>query len=95
MKVTREVVSAMSELAQIKVPEDQVDEVISRLDAVLALVETMAQVDTEGVEPLTNPLDATQPLRADVPTEENRRNAYLDIAPASEDGLFLVPRVVE
>ena len=55
----------------------------------------MQAVDTDGVEPLAHPLEATQRLRADAVTEENRREAYQAIAPAVEDGLYLVPKVIE
>mgnify|MGYP001468082052 FL=1 len=55
----------------------------------------MQAVDTEGVEPLAHPLEATQRLRADVVSETNQREAYQAIAPAVENGLYLVPKVIE
>ncbi|MDL2424813.1 Asp-tRNA(Asn)/Glu-tRNA(Gln) amidotransferase subunit GatC, partial [Pseudomonas sp. BAgro211] len=62
---------------------------------ILGLIDAMQAVDTHGVEPLAHPLEATQRLRADAVTEENRREAYQAIAPAVEDGLYLVPKVIE
>ena len=59
------------------------------------LVDDMAAVDTEGVEPMANPFDATQPLRADEITEPDRREALQNGAPATERGLYLVPRVID
>jgi aspartyl-tRNA(Asn)/glutamyl-tRNA(Gln) amidotransferase subunit C len=59
------------------------------------MVDQLQAADTRDVEPMANPLDAVQRLRADEVTEENRREAYQAIAPAVENGLYLVPRVVE
>ena len=55
----------------------------------------MQAVDTSGVEPLAHPLETTQRLRADEVTEANHRDDYQAIAPAVENGLYLVPRVIE
>ena len=55
----------------------------------------MMDCDTTGIEPLAHPLETTQRLRADVVTERNQRDAYQAIAPAVEEGLYLVPRVIE
>jgi aspartyl-tRNA(Asn)/glutamyl-tRNA(Gln) amidotransferase subunit C len=65
------------------------------LTSVLDLVEQMQSVDTNGVEPLSHPLEAKQRLRDDVVTEENRREAFLANAPQTEAGLFLVPKVID
>jgi aspartyl-tRNA(Asn)/glutamyl-tRNA(Gln) amidotransferase subunit C len=59
------------------------------------MVDTLQAVDTSGIEPMANPLDATQRLRADVVSEENQRERFQAIAPASENGLYLVPKVIE
>jgi aspartyl-tRNA(Asn)/glutamyl-tRNA(Gln) amidotransferase subunit C len=55
----------------------------------------MDAVDTEGVEPMAHPLEMAQRLREDAVTEENRRDSYQANAPAVENGLFLVPKVIE
>ncbi len=55
----------------------------------------MQAVDTSGVEPLAHPLEATQRLRPDAVTETDHRDAYQTIAPAVEEGLYLVPKVIE
>jgi len=55
----------------------------------------MNSVNTDNVEPLANPTDAVQRLRADAVTETNHREKYMANAPAQENGLFLVPKVVE
>jgi aspartyl-tRNA(Asn)/glutamyl-tRNA(Gln) amidotransferase subunit C len=55
----------------------------------------MQSVDTEAVEPLAHPLDLVQRLRADEIIEDNQRDKLQKLAPASEDGLYLVPKVLE
>ena len=55
----------------------------------------MNAVNTDGIEPLLNPLDATQLLRPDEVTESNQRELYQSVAPRVEDGLYLVPKVIE
>ena len=70
-----------------------------QLNGFFSIVEQMRAVDTGGVEPLYTPLAAVEPvalrLRDDVVTETDQREAYLRNAPAAEDGLFLVPKVIE
>ena len=61
----------------------------------LNLVDQLQAADTEGVAPMAHPLDATQRLRADEVTEPNQRESFQAIAPASEAGLYLVPKVID
>ena len=65
------------------------------LDTIVAFVDAMQAVDTDGVEPLAHPLDGVQPLRADQVAEAVPRERYQQDAPAVRDGLYLVPRAVE
>lgn len=65
------------------------------LNRVLGLMDSLARVDTDGVVPMASPHDRAQPLRDDVPTEPNRRADYQAVAPATQDGLYLVPKVIE
>jgi len=85
----------LAALARLRIDPGEAPVLENSLGRILALVEELSAVDTTGVEPLANPLDAVQPLRADAVTEGNRREAFQAIAPAVEDGLYLVPRVVE
>jgi aspartyl-tRNA(Asn)/glutamyl-tRNA(Gln) amidotransferase subunit C len=64
------------------------------LSRILALIEEMNAVDTSGIEPMAHPQDVGLRLREDEVTETNRRAELQGIAPATEDGLYLVPRVV-
>ena len=65
------------------------------LDKIVAFVDAMQSVDTDGVEPLAHPLDGVQPLRPDRVSETVERERFQQNAPAVRDGLYLVPRVVE
>jgi aspartyl-tRNA(Asn)/glutamyl-tRNA(Gln) amidotransferase subunit C len=88
-------IEKLAELARVRIPDKDIDEVTARIAGILELVDQMQAVDTDGVEPMANPLDASQRLREDQVTEENQRDTFQALAPAVEDGLYLVPRVVE
>lgn len=88
-------IAKLAHLARIAVPDSEVDQVTQRISDVLDLVDQLQAADTEGVQPMAHPLDATQRLRADQVTEPNQRDEFQAIAPATEDGLYLVPRVIE
>lgn len=95
MEVTDDVVMGIAELAQLKVDQAELETLKAGMKNILDLAEQMQSVDTTGVEPVSNPLDSTQQLRADVVTEVDQRETFLAIAPETEAGLYLVPRVVE
>lgn len=95
MKVTDTVIRDIAELAQLKVDDTEIEALIAGMQNILTLADQMASIDTEGIEPVSNPLDATQRLRPDEVTEGDQRQLFQSIAPATEDGLYLVPRVVE
>ena len=95
MDVTEEVVKNIAELVQLKVDDTEIQQLTEGMQNILALADQMQAIDTEGVEPVSNPLDASQKLRPDAVTEKNQRELFQSLAPASESGLYLVPRVVE
>lgn len=95
MSIGEDELARIAELARLHIDSDELPALRRRLDDILGMVATLQAVDTEGVEPLSSPLDARQPLRHDVVTESNRRDDFQSIAPAVENGLYLVPRVVE
>ena len=95
MSLERSEVENIAQLARLKVESDQVSKYADSLNNILNLVDQMQAVDTEGVEPLANPLDATQRLRADEVSEPNQREHFQKIAPLAEAGLYLVPKVIE
>lgn len=82
-------------LARIEITEAQARESAAQLNDILAMIEQINRVDTTGVAPMSHPLDGTQRLRADAVSETPDRERNLANAPAQQDGLFLVPRVVE
>ncbi|GAB3094121.1 hypothetical protein GCM10027217_06840 [Pseudomaricurvus hydrocarbonicus] len=95
IKVDRSDIAKLAELARIEIAETTVDEVAKSITDVLALVDQLQAADTDGIAPMAHPLDATQRLRADVVTETNRREEFQALAPAAEQGLFLVPKVID
>jgi aspartyl-tRNA(Asn)/glutamyl-tRNA(Gln) amidotransferase subunit C len=82
-------------LARIEVDDAQVAALGSELNAILGMVQAMQAVDTAGVEPMSHPQAFAQRLRADAVTETDRRADYQAVAPRVEDGLYLVPKVLE
>ncbi len=85
----------IAQLARLHLDDTAVDQTVADLSSILSLVEQMSQVDSSQVEPLSNPLDASQRLRADEVTEPNERDKFQRIAPDVEDGFYRVPRVIE
>jgi aspartyl-tRNA(Asn)/glutamyl-tRNA(Gln) amidotransferase subunit C len=93
-------VKRLARLAQLDLDESQADKTLDKLNGIFALVEQMRAVDTSGVEPLNHPIAAHQSdvalrLREDAVSEPNRRDDYQQVAPATQDGLYLVPKVIE
>ncbi|MFB0988172.1 MAG: Asp-tRNA(Asn)/Glu-tRNA(Gln) amidotransferase subunit GatC, partial [Gammaproteobacteria bacterium] len=88
-------IEKIAHLARLHINESETAEVTTRIIDILALIDQMQSVDTEAVEPLAHPLDLVQRLRADEITEDNQRDRLQKLAPASEDGLYLVPKVLE
>jgi aspartyl-tRNA(Asn)/glutamyl-tRNA(Gln) amidotransferase subunit C len=95
MSLSDDQVRRIARLARIEVSADESGAVIDRLNRVLALVGQIQGVDTAGVAPMAHPLDAEQRLRPDEVTEPDRREAHQAVAPAVQDGLYLVPKVIE
>jgi aspartyl-tRNA(Asn)/glutamyl-tRNA(Gln) amidotransferase subunit C len=93
-------VKRLARLAQLDLTEDQAAKTLDKLNGIFALVEQMRAVDTTGIEPLNHPIASHQSdlalrLRDDAVTEPNRRDEYQKVAPATQDGLYLVPKVIE
>jgi aspartyl-tRNA(Asn)/glutamyl-tRNA(Gln) amidotransferase subunit C len=95
MSLARDDVEKIAHLARLAVNEAELDAVASGLSDILKMVEQMGSVDTTGVTPMAHPLHMTQPLRPDRVTEEDQRELFQSIAPQTEDGLYLVPKVIE
>lgn len=95
MSIDKQDVQKIAHLARLALTEEDAAQYQHSLSSILSLVEQMQSVNTDGVEPLSNPLEMTQRLREDKVTEENRRDAFLANAPKTDAGLFLVPQVIE
>jgi aspartyl-tRNA(Asn)/glutamyl-tRNA(Gln) amidotransferase subunit C len=95
MSLNSKQVGDVAHLARLSLTDEQAARYARELSAILELVDELARVDTSHVEPLAHPLGMTQRLRPDVVSEPDQREAFLAIAPAVVDGLFLVPRVIE
>jgi aspartyl-tRNA(Asn)/glutamyl-tRNA(Gln) amidotransferase subunit C len=95
MKLSRHEVESIAHLARLQITEDQVPVYVQNLSRIIDFVNQLERADTEGVEPMAHPLNMTQPLRVDEVIESDQRDLYQENAPATEDGLYLVPRVIE
>jgi aspartyl-tRNA(Asn)/glutamyl-tRNA(Gln) amidotransferase subunit C len=95
MSVDAATVRRIAHLARIAVTEDEVEHLKGELNAMLAFVEQLSEVNVEGVEPMTSVTPMDMKKRADVVTDGGIRDDVLKNAPATEDGFFLVPKVVE
>ena len=95
MSLTLADVHRIAHLARIEITNDQARATAAQLNDIFAMIEQIGKVDTSGVAPMTHPLDGTQRLRDDVVEPLLEREQLLQNAPAQQDGLFLVPRVIE
>jgi aspartyl-tRNA(Asn)/glutamyl-tRNA(Gln) amidotransferase subunit C len=95
MSIDAEEVKKIAYLARLKVDEADIPGYVSNLSNILDLVAQMDSVNTDDVLPMSHPLDAVQRLRDDVVTETSQRESFQAIAPKIQDGLYLVPKVIE
>jgi aspartyl-tRNA(Asn)/glutamyl-tRNA(Gln) amidotransferase subunit C len=95
MSLSLDDVRRIAHLARIEITEAQTHATLAQLNDIFAMIERMQRVDTTGVEPMAHPLGGVQRLREDRAVEQIDRDDNLKNAPAQQDGLFLVPRVIE
>jgi len=95
MSLTASDIKKISHLARLEIDDADIEQYTENLSGILGLVEQMDAADVADIEPMANAQDATQRLRDDVVTETNQREKYQAISPATEAGLFLVPKVLE
>ncbi|HYO27340.1 MAG TPA: Asp-tRNA(Asn)/Glu-tRNA(Gln) amidotransferase subunit GatC [Azonexus sp.] len=95
MSLTLEQVQRIAHLARIEISESEARTTQNHLNGIFQLIEQMQAVDTKGIEPMAHAQDLAQRLRADAVTEVDRRAAYQAVAPETEAGLYLVPKVIE
>jgi aspartyl-tRNA(Asn)/glutamyl-tRNA(Gln) amidotransferase subunit C len=95
MAIDVDTVRKVAKLARIAVPEARLQALSQELSGILAWIEQLGEVDTDGVEPMTSVVAAKLPLREDVVTDGGKRDAVLANAPKADKGFFVVPKVVE
>jgi aspartyl-tRNA(Asn)/glutamyl-tRNA(Gln) amidotransferase subunit C len=95
MALYSEEIQRIAHLARIEITAGEAVDVRAKLDSIFDLIGRMRAVDTTGIVPMSHAQEVTLPLREDVVTETNRRELYQSVAPAVQDGLYLVPKVIE
>jgi aspartyl-tRNA(Asn)/glutamyl-tRNA(Gln) amidotransferase subunit C len=95
MSLNPEEVRRIARLARLELSPEETGRTGDQLNGILAFIEQLQAVDTTGVVPMAHAMDVVQRLRPDVATEPDRREAFQAIAPETEAGLYLVPKVIE
>ena len=95
MSISDDDVKKIAHLARLHISHDDVPAYAASLSSIFELVEQMQSVNTDDVEPMAHPLDIVQRLRIDQVNETDQRDKYQAIAPLTDSGLYLVPKVIE
>lgn len=95
MAIDRNTVRNIATLARLAVKDEELDPIAGELSNIFKFIEQLAEVNTDGVAPMTSVAHMDLPRRADEVTDGNKRDAILANAPEKFDGFFLVPKVVE
>jgi len=95
MSIGPEDIKKIAILARLEIEDDKVEKISGDISNILSLVDQLQNANTDQIEPMAHPMDASQILRADEVTETNQREKLQSVAPNTEDGLFLVPKVIE
>ena len=95
MSLSKDQVQHIALLARLQIDDSDVDDVVKKLSSIVDFVDQLQAAPTDDVIPMAHPLNQTQRLRADVVTECDERDRIQQNAPSVQDGLYLVPRVIE
>ena len=95
MALTPEEIRNIAQLARLHIDESEVEHYQRDLSRILEFVEQMNRADVGEIEPMAHPQEMEQPLRPDRVNEINQRDKFQTVAPATQDGLYLVPKVIE
>jgi aspartyl-tRNA(Asn)/glutamyl-tRNA(Gln) amidotransferase subunit C len=95
MSLSADDVRRIAHLARLGVTDQEVERTRDQLNGFFSMIEEMRAVDTTGIEPMAHAVDVVQRLREDKVTEPNRRDLFQSLAPQVENGLYLVPKVIE
>ncbi len=95
MSLSIEQVQRIAKLARIEMDATQIGSAQDKLNSILSLIDQLQSVDTTGIKPMSHPMELSTRLRDDQVTEHNQREAFQAVAPQTEAGLYLVPKVIE
>ena len=95
MSLTLNHVERAARLARIAIDASEADAVLEQLQRIFAMIEEMQAIDVTGVEPMSHARDVVLRLREDTVTEVDQRELFQSVAPRVQDGLYLVPKVIE
>jgi aspartyl-tRNA(Asn)/glutamyl-tRNA(Gln) amidotransferase subunit C len=95
MPLTLDDVKRIARLSRLSISEQEAEQALDQLTGIFGLIEQMQAIDTTGIEPMSHALGGSQRLREDIVTEHDERHTNMRNAPAQQDGLFLVPKVIE
>jgi aspartyl-tRNA(Asn)/glutamyl-tRNA(Gln) amidotransferase subunit C len=95
MSLSQDQFQRLARLARIALGPNETEAVTGRLNRVLGLIDELRAIDTSGIEPMSHALDVVQRMRPDAVTETDQHERFQAIAPAVEQGLYLVPKVIE
>ncbi len=95
MALSTEDIRNIAKLAKLQINADELEQYKQDLSRILEFVEQMNQADVDNIEPMAHPQDMMQSLRVDEVIESDQREKFQHIAPATQDGLYLVPKVIE
>lgn len=94
MSIDHKKVKEVAELARLTIDDADIPLYVRNLSSILELVKQMNEVDTQDIEPMAHPLQLAQRQRDDVITEQDQRSLFQEVAPETEAGLYLVPKVI-
>ena len=88
-------ITHLARLGRLAIPSSSRASTAQELKNIIAMIDAMQSINTDGIQPLSHPLDSEQLMRADVVSETVSRDTFQNNAPKTEDGYYLVPRVVD
>lgn len=95
MALNTDDIQRIAHLARLEINDDEAKATLTKLSGIMDLIGEMQAVDTDGIEPMSHAQDVTQRLREDVVNKINQRETFQEIAPQTDSGLYLVPKVIE
>ncbi|MDR0250609.1 MAG: Asp-tRNA(Asn)/Glu-tRNA(Gln) amidotransferase subunit GatC [Burkholderiales bacterium] len=95
MALSQNEIQRIAHLARVQIDETMLPQLQQQLDSIFSMIDVLSKIETGGVSPMAHTQPLALPLRDDIATEPDRRDDYQQGAPAVQDGLYLVPKVIE